>query len=146
MFKTIVVGLDGSDGAKHALEFALALARRDGAALVLGHVEQDVIGKGGGPIRAVETEIQDEIDRQAEDLRADGVETTVEKASIFVGGPGAALAKIADDCGADLIVVGSRGQSAVVGILIGSVTHRLLHLAKQPVLVVPEEASLRTEA
>ena len=145
MFKTIVVGLDGSEGATHALEFAAALAKRDDAGLVLAHIEQDVIGKGGGPIRAVETEIQEEIDRRAEELASRGVEASVEKASIFVGGPGAAIAKIAEERDADLIVVGSRGHSSAVGIIVGSVAQRLLHLAKKPVLVVPEQAQLRED-
>ena len=144
MFKTIVVGLDGSEGAANALRFAEALARRDEASLVLAHVEQDVIGKGGGPIRATETEIQDAIDDRAEELRAGGIGTRVEKSTVFLGGPGAAIAKIADDAGADLIVVGTRGHSSAAGILLGSVAQRLLHLAKQAVLVVPEQAEAST--
>lgn len=145
MFKTIVVGLDGSDGARHALEFAAALARRDGAAMTLVHVEQDVVGKGGGPISAAEDEIQQEVDRQAEALSAAGITTDVEKTTIFVGGPGAVIAKVAEERGADLIVVGTRGHSSAAGIVLGSVAQRLLHLARQAVLVVPEQATLRAE-
>ena len=143
MFKTIVVGLDGSDGAKHAMEYAVELARRDGAGLVLAHVEQEIVGKGGGPIQADEPEVQAEIDRRAKELSSEGVETRVEKSSIFVGGPGAVLARIADEEEADLIVVGTRGHGAAAGVILGSVAHRLLHLASQPVLVVPESARLR---
>jgi nucleotide-binding universal stress UspA family protein len=39
--------------------------------------------------------------------------------------------------GADLIVVGTRGYGAVRGMVVGSVTQRLLHVADCPVLVVP---------
>jgi nucleotide-binding universal stress UspA family protein len=145
VFKTIAIGLDGSDGAKQAIPFAVELARRDGAKLVLAHVEEDIAGKGGGPIHFNEDEIQAEIKRQAEGLTAEGVETTVKMTSVFLGGPARAIAKIADEADADLIVVGTRGQSAVVGVVLGSVAQRLLHLAHQPVLVVPEEARPKSD-
>ncbi len=61
--------------------------------------------------------------------------------SVMVGGAAHPIASIADDADADLIVCGTRGHSAVAGLLLGSVTQRLLHLARQPVLVVPEGAS-----
>ena len=146
MFKTIVVGVDGSDGAKHAIPFAAELARRDDAGIVLAHVEEDIVGKGGGPIVANEDEIQAEIDRVAEELSSDGVDTSVKKTSVYLGGPAPAIMKFADEADADLIVVGSRGHSALAGVLLGSVAQRLLHLAHQPVLVVPEDAQLKSDA
>jgi nucleotide-binding universal stress UspA family protein len=145
MFKTIVLGLDGSDGAKRAFPFAVELAQRDDARLVIAHVEQEVVGKGGGPIPATEDEIQAEIEREANALTDQGVETSVEKSSILLGGPAAAIAKIAAKVDADLIVVGTRGHSAAVGVVLGSVGQRLPHLANQPVLVVPEEAHVKGE-
>ena len=42
MFKSIVVGLDGSDQSKHALGFAAGLAREEGAKLIVAHVEEDI--------------------------------------------------------------------------------------------------------
>jgi nucleotide-binding universal stress UspA family protein len=48
-----------------------------------------------------------------------------------------AIAEAAEKDGADLIVVGTRGHSALGGLLRGSVTQRLLHLAPCPVLAVP---------
>ncbi|HEX2467573.1 MAG TPA: universal stress protein [Solirubrobacterales bacterium] len=146
MFKTIVVGLDGSDGAKRALHFAVELARRDDARLVIAHVEQDIAGKGGGPIHPDEPEIQAEIDRQASEVSSEGIETRVEKATIFAGGPGSGIADIADRVDADLIVVGTRGHSSVLGVVLGSVAQRLLHLAHHPVLVIPPDARLLSDS
>ena len=137
MFDTIVLALDGSEGSRRAIPWAVELARRDGARLVIAHVEEDVIGKGGGPIHATEDEIQAEIRRQADELAAQGIDTSVEMRSVMLGGPAHAIADVADAAGADLIVVGTRGHSPVAGLLLGGVTARLLHVARQPVLVVP---------
>lgn len=137
MFKTIVLAQDGSEGSKKAVPVATELARQDGARIVIAHVEQDIAGKGGGPIIATEDEIQSEIRKQAEELSADGFETSVEVRNLMVGGPAHAIAEIADEAGADLIVAGSHGHTAVGGFLLGSVTQRLLNVASCPVLVVP---------
>ena len=115
----------------------MRLRRQDGARLVIAHVEQDVAGKGGGPIPATEDEIQAEIRKQAQQLSSDGIETSVEMRNVMLGGPARPIAEIAKEANADLIVVGTRGHSAAAGVLLGSVTQRLLHTAPCPVLVVP---------
>jgi len=58
---------------------------------------------------------------------------------VMAGGSGVAhaIADIAEKSKGDLIVAGTRGHSLIEGLLVGSVTQRLLHIAKQPVLVVP---------
>lgn len=137
MFKTIVVGLDGSEGAERALPFAVELARRDNAKIVIAHVEERILGKGGGPLHADEEEVVANIRRQAEELAAEGIETRVETSDVMLGGPAHAIDEIANRVGADLIVVGTRGHSPVAGLLLGSVTQRLLHIASIPVLAVP---------
>jgi len=140
MFKTLVLALDGSEESRRAIPVAVELARRDHAKIVIAHVEQDIAGKGGGPIKATEDEIQAEIRTLGEELSAQGVETSVEMTSVMLGGPAHAIDEIADKAGADLIVVGTRGHGQIAGLLLGSVTQRLLHIAKRPVLAVPPTA------
>lgn len=137
MFKTIVLAVDGSEGAKRAIPIAVELAKRDDAKIVLAHVDERIVGKGGGDIHPDEEQIQAEVKKQAEELSAQGVETSVEMADVMVGGPAHVIAEIADRVSADLIVTGTRGHSPLSGLLLGSVTQRLLHIAKQPVLAVP---------
>jgi nucleotide-binding universal stress UspA family protein len=88
-------------------------------------------------LHADEERVQADIRRQAEELSAGGLDTKVEMADVMVGGPAHAIEEIAERAGADLIVVGTRGHSPVPGLLLGSVTQRLLHIAGGPVLVVP---------
>ena len=137
MFKTMVIAVDGSEGSKRAIPIAVELAKRDDAKIVLAHVDERIVGKGGGDIHADEQQIQADVKKLAEELSAQGIETSVEMADVMVGGPAHVIAEIADRVSADLIVTGTRGHSPVSGLLLGSVTQRLLHLAKRPVLAVP---------
>ena len=52
------------------------------------------------------------------------------------GHPAQQIVRYAEASGADLIVVGSRGLSDLPGLLLGSVSHKVIHLAAVPVLVV----------
>ena len=137
MFKTIVLALDGSEASQKAVPVAGELARQNGARIVIAHIEEDVVGKGGGPVIATEDEIQAEFRKQAQELSADGIDASVEMRNAMLGRPAHPIAQIADESGADLIVVGTHGHTAVGGAPVGSVTQRLLHIATCPVLAVP---------
>ena len=138
MFKTIVLAMDGSEHAEAAVPVVADLARQYGARVVIAHVDERIVAKGGAPsIRADEDEIQAELRRRAEELSSEGVEASAEFATVALGGPAGAIVEIADRVGGDLIVAGTRGLSAVAGLVVGSVTHRLLHIAKRPVLAIP---------
>jgi nucleotide-binding universal stress UspA family protein len=140
VFSTILVGVDGSEGCRVAVPVAADLARRYGATIVLAHVDERVAAKGGVvPVRADEDVIQAELRQEAEELSAQGIETTVETLRTVLGGPAHALEQLAESVGADLIAVGRRGHSPVVGLLLGSVALRLLGIARRPVLAVPPE-------
>jgi nucleotide-binding universal stress UspA family protein len=58
------------------------------------------------------------------------------------GGPARAILEHARDVDATMIVLGSRGLSALGGLLLGSVAHKIIQLASCPVLVVRDEQSL----
>jgi nucleotide-binding universal stress UspA family protein len=141
MFDVIVVGHDGSEGARRAFGVAVELARAvGGARLVVAYVEQEVLSKGGAaPVPVTADEIEADIRREAEALAAAGLDVTVDVHRAVLGGPAPKILEVAHEAGADLIVVGTRGRSAVAGLLVGSVAHRLLHLSDLPVLVVPEK-------
>jgi nucleotide-binding universal stress UspA family protein len=128
MFRTIVLALDGSEGADRAVPAAAALAARDDARVIVAHAQT----------RALETDINAHLATQISDLRSAGLSAEVVTArSVLVGREADAIAQIAHDEHADVIVVAGRGRSPFVGAILGSVTQRLLHVADCPVLVVP---------
>jgi hypothetical protein len=115
MFKTIVLALDASEGSRAAVPIATELARHNGAQIVIAHVEQDIVGKGGAPVPPTEDEIQAELRRQAEELSKEGIDTRVEIRNVVLGGPAHRIAEIADEANADLIVVERMGTPRWVG-------------------------------
>jgi nucleotide-binding universal stress UspA family protein len=137
VMKLIVHATDGSDEAAEALEFAIDLARETGAAIATVAIHTVHGGQHGrGPaLSPVEQpdRVQGVADAAAETARAAGV-----AAEAHVGGGDAAkeIARIAEELGADLIVVGSRGFGAIHGALVGSVSRALMAKSAVPVTVV----------
>ena len=141
MFQTIVLALDGSEGSRAAIPLATELAQPGQTAILIAHVDERILGKGGGHLHVDEEEIKADIRKQADELSAQGIDTSIQMADVMLGGPAHGIAEIADKAGADLIVVGTRGHSPVAGLLLGSVAQRLLSIARRPVLAVPEPKS-----
>jgi nucleotide-binding universal stress UspA family protein len=140
MFKVIIWATDGSSGAERALPLAKGLAQANGARLVVVHVDESTVpvARGGGySVSIVEDEVQAAIKKHVEDLKQKGLDATLQAARVSMGGAAHVIAEIADKEGADLIVVGTRGHGPLAGLMLGSVTHRLLQIAHCPVLVVP---------
>jgi nucleotide-binding universal stress UspA family protein len=144
MFKKIIWATDGSEAADLALPYVEQLANESGASTVLCYSSVALVGpRGAGyPIHVDDEEIQDKLEGQAVALVDQGVDTRLR---ILRGDTlrGAAydVAKEAAEEEADLIVVGTRGHTALGGLFLGSFTQRLLHIAHCPVLVVPVAAS-----
>jgi nucleotide-binding universal stress UspA family protein len=146
MFTTIVLGLDGSDYADQALHLARERALEERARLEVVHVREVLPAAGrGGPTlyRPNEAELEAKVRQQVEELRADGIEVRLHHFSDFAGSPAHTIAEVAAETGADLIMVGTRGHGLLVGLLLGSVTHRLLEVAPCPVLAVPPPSRRR---
>jgi len=139
MFKVIVWASDGSSQAERALPFAKGLAQANGARLIVVHAREimGLAGVGAGPVRADEDQIEAGLGKQVADLKQQGLATTLQMGEVMAGGAAQVIADIADKEGADLIVTGTRGHGNLAGLLLGSVTHRLIQIAHCPVLVVP---------
>jgi nucleotide-binding universal stress UspA family protein len=140
MFETILWASDGSDHADRALNYARDLAKANGSKIVAVHVKEITVGRGGGyPVQTDEAAVEEKVQGQVRELSDAGISATYEQLGAGAGGAAHAIAGVASDGGADLIVVGTRGQAPLSGLLLGSVTNRLLHVAQCPVLAVPPE-------
>jgi nucleotide-binding universal stress UspA family protein len=140
MFKKIVWATDGSDSADKALAIAKMLATEGGGELVAVHCQELTLpGKGGGSysVAANEEDLKAKIERQVSELSGAGIPTTLETSRARVGGAAHAVAEAARTHESDAIVVGTRGHTPIGGLLVGSVTQRLLHIAPCPVIAVP---------
>ena len=139
LFKTIMWATDGTPNADHALPYAKALAQQNGARLVIAHVVERYAGHrvGGMAIHADAPEVEEKLKKLVGELSDDGFSTDLKIESHVGPQPAHQVADLARDTGADLIVVGTRGHGAVKGLVLGSVTQRLLQVAPCPVLVVP---------
>lgn len=140
MFTNVVWATDGSEHAERALEYAISIAQREGATLHVAHVIERLVGSrvAGQEARVDEADVDAQIKGQAEKIAADtGLQVRVHLVTGRAGDVAHGIRDIARENGGDLIVVGTRGHSAVVGAMIGSVTQRLLHVAHCAVLAVP---------
>jgi nucleotide-binding universal stress UspA family protein len=139
MFQSIVWANDWSEAAQDALPLVKDLARAGGGKITIVHVVERIEGSGavGLPRRADEAEVQGQLEELTANLRQEGLDATLEIRGDVGDRPAHEVASIARQLNADLIVVGTRGRSAIGGLLLGSVTNRLLHIAPCPVLSVP---------
>jgi nucleotide-binding universal stress UspA family protein len=138
VFSKIVLALDGSDPSSRAIPVAQELAKQSGGRIDVAYVREIVGGRGGvHTVHVDEDTLAKKVESQVSDLNGAGITTELHQFTANVGGPAHTIAEMADQLGADLIVVGTRGHSSFGGFLYGSVTQRLLHLAHCPVLAVP---------
>lgn len=151
MFKTIIWATDGSETADGALPFAKALAACDSGQLVVVHSNELLVGKAGGyPLLAdeddLEAKIRDHLEAkirdQVDELKAEGFDVSLKLVTGVATDCAHLIADAAREAAADVIVVGTRGHAPVAGVLVGSltqrlVTQRLLHIAPCPVMAVP---------
>jgi nucleotide-binding universal stress UspA family protein len=147
----VVIGYDGSDGARHAIAVAARLLHDRPAVVVhawSSPVQRSLVG--GSLLAAPVAEIQEitrDLDEvfagQAQDIAEEGAtlarEHGLDARAVVVeaaSGPWRALTAAAHTEEAALIVVGSRGRGTVASTVLGSVSASLVHNADLPVLVV----------
>jgi nucleotide-binding universal stress UspA family protein len=138
----VVVGVDGSPASEAAVAFAFEAAALRAVPLVALHTWCDLlVDPTIGPLLDVDALEPDEREVLAERLagwRPKYPEVDVRR---LVVRDRPAYALIQESASAQLVVVGSRGRGGLAGMLLGSVSHALLHYAHCPVAVVrPAEA------
>lgn len=144
MFTTILCATDGSEHADRALGYATELTRQHDSELHIAHVTEKLVGgrMTGQDAFLNEAEINTKIKAQTAQLLSEhGVDATLHITKDTPSHVVERLAQIADQIDADLIVVGTHGYSPLAGLMLGSVTQRLLHTTHRPVLALPPTTS-----
>ena len=138
MFKNIVYATDGSDHARQAMVYARDLAKSNNATLfvvhaypsisdLLGYKEYDAIAS-----RRI-AHAQEIVGQVIRELKDAGIDLEQE---VLEGPTAEAILRVADIRKADLIIVGARGRGSFKGLLLGSVSQKVIQHAPCPVLVV----------
>jgi len=135
----IVVGVDGSEHADRALEFAAqeAVLRDARLVIVCAWEVPTMISPSGVPPPGYFEDLRDEAESivQAAVARAAALQPRIAgEGKAIEGHPAAVILQEAEH--ADMIVVGSRGRGGFASLLLGSVTQQVVHHALCPVVVV----------
>jgi nucleotide-binding universal stress UspA family protein len=144
MFRSIVVGTDGSDTATQAVRQAAELARSVGAKLELVTAYEPVS----------ETRLREERREAPEDMQwainpREDVDATLDSAAGIAremgievevysrqGDPADAILDVAEEQDADLIIVGNKGMTGAKRFLLGSVPNKVSHHAPCSVMII----------
>jgi nucleotide-binding universal stress UspA family protein len=144
VFESIVVGTDGSETARKAVEAAVELARLTGAKLELVSAYEPVSSQRlREEARQVPPDLQWMVNPR-EDVDATLAEAAerVGEAGVAAGvyaregDPADAILDVAEELGSDLIVVGNKGMTGAKRFLLGSVPNKVSHHAPCAVMIV----------
>jgi nucleotide-binding universal stress UspA family protein len=140
-FHTILVGDNGTPEAERAVAVAMSLGQQLKAKIILLGVvappsaESLAEGYGLTTVAAARKRLEDHLQRTAQSGRQSGINVVVE---IMEGMPEASIEERAEQCGADLIVVGHRHIGRMRTWLEGSTSESLVRKCPVSVLVVPD--------
>jgi len=134
----ILLPVDGSAFSDAAADMAIDIANENNTSVVLLHVRRPVPTGIGQPNA---DDLLEYLTKGAEAVmghyRDKLTSAKVDFLDLIIGGDVAeVIANVADVEKCDFIVIGSKGKSDLEGLFLGSVTHRVLHTANCPVLVV----------
>jgi nucleotide-binding universal stress UspA family protein len=155
MFKKILVPVDGSADSLKALKFAESMTEKLGSEVVLLHVSEL------NPYQLMYDTVISPLPwlNEAASMLEAHAKEVIEKAKshvpalanklqvkTMIGNPGEIIPQVAEENGCDLILMGTRGLSDLKGLIMGSVSHRVLQRSKVPVLIVNVHTRLPDES
>jgi nucleotide-binding universal stress UspA family protein len=144
MFRSIVVGTDGSDTATQAVRQAIELARAVGARIELVSAyepvsdarlreESIVVPEDLHWMVNPREDVEATLEAAAQEIRAAGVAVEVFARQ---GDPADCILDVAEERGSDLIVIGNKGMTGAKRFLLGSVPNKVSHHAPCSVLII----------
>lgn len=129
MFERILVTLDGSELAEHALPYAVELANACASEIFLVKVCQ-------GEEANFSPASQAYLKRQAEQLKDRLARQVRIKTAVLLGRPAQEIVRYTAENNIDLVIMTSRGRSGIASWLLGSTANEVIHSVKIPLLVI----------
>ena len=144
--KKILFPTDFSSCGDAAIGMATSLARDTGATLLIVHVEEPPLAYGGGGwyYGPVEPNL-DQLHKMLYEVVPNDPEVEFEHRMIS-GDPADAIVRLAEDEGADFIVMGTHGRKGISRLLMGSVAEAVVRRAACPVLTYKEPRGVAAKA
>jgi len=138
VYDKILLAVDHSEMSDRAVTAARDLAvLSKGEVWVLHLRERETAAKTGVLVPDETTdEANAKVRASVEALARAGVKAHGEVRNTIFGYAAREIVNDAQEIGADVIVMGSRGRSDIAGLLLGSTAHKVIHLSDRPVLVV----------
>lgn len=148
MFKQIIVGLDGSENSKTAIQIACEMANHSSGTVTLVHVPHAesaafVVGAVAGYHAAVLKPTLEEVEKAGQGIIDEGLKIAEDmkcksvKSHMPHGHAVTEILNHAKAIDADLIVTGRRGLSGITSLVLGSTTQSVNHLASCACLSIP---------
>ena len=144
-FSTILVGIDGSESSIDAADYAIEMAKKDGAQVIALTVNRIPLSSYGlaTPQEEVKQskdneemqEFKEWLDKISQNAKQNSVQLKKEIINSQMSVE-AAIVEYAESEGVDLVVVGTRGNSGIKNMLIGSIASGVVKYATCPVMVV----------
>jgi nucleotide-binding universal stress UspA family protein len=133
----MLLAVDGSPHAERAAELTRRLAGESGDSVVVLHVTEVMPIRGGVDVDLnQDREATEAADHHGRELELAGVPVKVELVRALAGRVARSIVESARAHEAGVIVMGSHGHGDLVALLLGSVAHKVVHLADRPVLIV----------
>jgi nucleotide-binding universal stress UspA family protein len=136
MFERILVAVDGSPHSSKTLPVASDLAKRYGATVTVLHVREHERYEGQDVDLGPPLEAEALVEGSVAVFREAGVVATGEVRRVTPGNTPKEIVEVANEIGAELIVMGTRGMTEWKSLVLGGVANKVVQSAACPVLLV----------
>jgi nucleotide-binding universal stress UspA family protein len=136
MISKILVAVDGSSHAEKAFEYASYMAEKCGSKLLIAHVLEEFVGVGHSILKELEQRDIELLQKYKSRAKESAASISIDVIESRGNDVAEEILRIADKQKVDTIVVGDRGIKASKEFLMGSVSYKVTHYAKCPVIIV----------
>jgi nucleotide-binding universal stress UspA family protein len=144
MNKTIVLAVDAKSHVSAAAGMTRELSQDSGDRVIVLHVHEFAVGRWGRmQVDCGEGEGEALVSEVVTDLKNAGIAAEGEIREAQLGHIARNILAAADEHDARVVVIGAGGRADLPHLPFGSVSHRLLHLATRPVLIVPPQSGAK---